>query len=154
MSEEIIHLIIRIICFAMPIALFLAFFKLIFKHTLLMSQKRRERLLKKAMDAGHVVTGRLVKVKRVTRSDPARRDDYVILRVATYEYEYKGKTYRSKLTKDLISWPEELTLYYVKNPKRATTSGNIGSTETGAWECFRNWFLFLTALEILSFLSK
>ena len=55
-----------------------------------MSEKRRERLLQKAMDAGHVVTGRLVKVKRVTRSDPARRDDYVILRVATYEYEYKG----------------------------------------------------------------
>ena len=131
MSDQTIRFIIRIFTVALPIAAFSTLFWTIIGHYRYMSTVKKERLVQEAIANGHVVDAKLVKTKRITRSDPARSDDYIILRVGIYEYEYNGRTYRSKLAAEDVTWPKEMQLYYIKNPKKATAKGSIGTTEIG-----------------------
>lgn len=154
MPDHYIRFIIRIICVALPVSLFATLFYYMFKQLLLAIKKSRNDLKQIAIDKGHVFTGKLVKTKRIIRSDPARNDDYIVLRVATYEYEYKGKKYKSKLCYEIVTWPDEIELYYIKNPKKATSAGNIGVPEINSWKFFRILFIIMTFFEFSSFYSN
>lgn len=154
MSDNLIRFIIRIFTVALSVAAFSTLFWTIIGHFRYMSREKRERLAQEAIANGHVVNARLAKTKRVKRSDPSRNDDYIILDVGIYEYEYKGKTYRSKLAAEDMTWPNELTLYYIKNPKKATAKGNIGLSEIGGGRCFLIVFAVLSFFELLSYLGR
>ena len=71
-------------------------FSLYVQRFLFAVKKKRNNLKQIAIDKGHVFTGKLVKTKRIIRSDPARNDDYIVLRVATYEYELQRKKIQIK----------------------------------------------------------
>ena len=115
-------------------------FSLYVQRFLFAVKKKRNNLKQIAIDKGHVFTGKLLKTKQIKRNDPSRNEyDYLILDVAIYEY--KGKKYKSKLCMKNSSWPDEIELYYIKNPKKATTSGNLGETELNSGNFFRTLFI-------------
>lgn len=157
MREETVHFIIRIICVALPIALFVTFFYFICKFYLSMSQKKNERMLQKAIAAGHVVKGRLINTKIewwLDNSTARLEDDTKMVRVGTYEYEYKGKTYRRKLYTEADKLPKELDLYFIKNPKKVAKKSNIASSDLGTGKCFWRVFIFISFIEACSYLSQ
>ena len=150
-------LLVWILFYALPISLVVMVCYTLFRHLLVAGEKKREMLARKAINDGRVVNGRLVKTKVVRRGTKSRDpDDYELVTVGTYEYEYKGKTYRSKLEYETGrgAHPKEMELYYIKNQKKATSRGNIGLTELGTGKCFWIVFLFLIATWVIPHLGN
>lgn len=146
-NEEILHLIIRIITIALPVSLFITFAYFIIRTFILMAT--RDRLKKKVIAKGHVLSARLIKSTVTRGADGPYSDTQNYLDVGIYEYEYKGRKYRTKLSDENKSWPLEMELYYVKNPKKATSLNSIGSTEMGIRKCFFICFFILSAIQVL-----
>lgn len=55
---------------------------------------------------------------------------------------------------EIVTWPDEIELYYIKNPKKATSAGNIGVPEINSWKFFRILFIIMTFFEFSSFYSN
>lgn len=88
----------------------------------------REKMLKKAEEEGHILTATLKKKYDALHYDetgPHATNE----EVGVYTYEYNGKTYRYRLSSNW-SIPDTITLYYIKNPKKATLAGDLGNRET------------------------
>lgn len=85
------------------------------------SKAEADRLKKLAIQRGHVVTAELVgwENDRVDRLYSASRCD----RLAVYKYTYQGKTYKFRYRDDNPDL--ELTLYFLKNPRKATVAGAL-----------------------------
>lgn len=101
------------------------------------SGKRQKSMVESAIQKGNVVKAIKIKQGAYNSEGP----DYMRGKYrAVYEYRVKGKKYK------FILWdstpPLELTLYYLKNPRKATLSGAMSSEKT-------NWplmVLIVTAL--------
>ena len=130
---------LELIFMYLPLSLFIALFYFVFKHTFARSEKKNERLLQEAIQAGHVVNARLIKAKTEWWLDQATRmeDDTKMVRVGTYEYEYNGKTHRVKLCSERYDMPKERELYFIKNPKKVATGKNIACSEISFWKYLR-----------------
>ena len=97
----------------------------IFTLIVLSSKTRRERYKQQAIARGHVVTAQLKK-RSYRRDDiPGTQTPYSYKCV--YEYTYNGKKYKR------VVWDEDpqvtITLYFLKNPRKASRSGDLGATK-------------------------
>lgn len=119
----------------------------------LITDGKRIKLVKEAIEKNHVIKGKLVRTKTVKRADPDRRDDndaYELYNMGIYEYEYNKKTYKTKIIRRLRGYPlqKEIDLFYVKNPKKATTESSLGKTEISWLKYFIITFIILYILLI------
>lgn len=80
--------------------------------------------LRKAREQGRVVTAKFVKSISSKGVGTAGDPEWGI-----YEYEYNGKKYKYKYL--YLSSPIEETLYFKRNPKKATNEVNFGKMECG-----------------------
>ena len=98
----------------------------------IITDRKRLKLVREAMEKNHMLKGKLVKSKIVQRRNPTRPQDINMRRsfdLGIYEYEYKGKTYKTKILAQLGHLQKDLDLFYVKNPKKATSEYSLGKTE-------------------------
>ena len=98
----------------------------------LITDRKRLKLVREATEKNHMLKGKLVKSKVIRQPNPARKEDrnFDELRsVGTYEYEYKNRTYKTKITTGVGYLRKEIDLFYVKNPKKATSEYGLGRTE-------------------------
>lgn len=100
----------------------------------------RARLVKKAKEQGHVVTARLTKAFTVLGDETMKSH-----KTGTYVYEYRNKTYKYQVNSE-ISPSQELTLYFVKNPRKACLERELGLTESN-W--IRYYFMIALALGVV-----
>lgn len=85
----------------------------------------RNSLLRDAQKKGNIVVAHYLKSYDIINDDGT----YSGKRTGIYQYEYGGKKYRYKIvTTDTIT-PDELTLYYSKNPRKAALPDAIGFSE-------------------------
>ena len=107
------------------------------------TQKRVKLAKEKAIARGHVVTARRYKMSSLVDDVPGESAGPKHL--GKYKYVYNGKTYKYR------SWdynpPMELTLYFIDNPRKATTAGNLVDSKI-------NWpLIYLIVVGIIYFLS-
>ena len=93
---------------------------------------RSERAKQIAISRGHVVTAKLK--KKTLPSFDAPGAHALLGVVATYEYEYKGKTYRRRISCSLSGATDTCTLYFLTKPRRARLSTELSNSDTPwAW---------------------
>ena len=90
----------------------------------------RKRMLAKAVAKGHAVTAYLEKSRDVyngMENGPMYRTNYTH---GYYRYEWNGRmyTYWAKTANHL---PEQITLYFKKNPRKACSASEFGLNEIG-----------------------
>ena len=97
----------------------------------------RGRLLQKAIRKNHMVTATRGKTWDVYAEQPGAGCIPTNQEMGLYHYWYGGRqyTYRASSYNGL---PEEITLYFLKNPRKADTSAEIGLRES-------NWPLYYIA---------
>lgn len=102
--------------------------------------KRQEEARQKAMERGHVVTATFV------RSYGRDVDNPNLPSQCLYRYTCNGKSYKYTVFTD--DPPRELTLYYMRNPRKAAEGDAINASE-------KPWFLrFLIVAAIIIFIAK
>lgn len=91
-----------------------------------------KRILKKSIKEGHIVKAILIKATNA-------KGDYNITdssrKVGKYQYEYKNKKYKV----DLVGQspiPQELTLYFERNPRKAVVENSLGLYESPLLKCY------------------
>ena len=111
-------------------------------RTLFIVPVKRKKLVKEAEDKGHYVDAKLAKAY----DDRQHNDDgtytFSNCEVGIYKYEYKNKTitYRG----DFVDYPpQEIRLYYLKNPKKATDANSLGLREVPWLKIFLKTFLIV-----------
>ncbi len=114
------------------------------------TDSKRIKLLKKAMDEKHVVHSKLIKSKTVRINNSVHPQDIDMdenVDMGIYQYEYNGKIYTSKIFEKVGHLKDEVDLFYVNNPKKATSEYNLGKTEID----WKKYFLvsFIVILIIL-----
>lgn len=105
---------------------------LVIVHLVLYLPIRRKKLLKEAIDKGHVIQAHYLKACSGPSMD--LNDTQWLISMAIYEYEHNGKKYQYKVRGKLHD-QEIIELYYINNPKHADTYDRIGVRETP-------WILF------------
>ena len=109
-------------------------FVLLFR-TLFIWPVMRKSLLRKAVQKGNIVTAKYVK-----RAGYMLRDEggthHGGSYTAKYEYEYQGRKFTKQLTSQFSTLPEEVELYFVKKPKRASVAKTIGIYEPNMLLCY------------------
>lgn len=78
----------------------------------------REELERLAVDRGHVVTAKLVKIQSFSVRPASSFSNHESMGI--YSYTYNGKQYRYTYQSD--DPPGRLTLYFVDNPRKATVA--------------------------------
>lgn len=97
----------------------------------------RQKFREKAEKKGHVVEATLQKYHTID-DDPGMPIDR---KMGTYTYQVKGKKYKYRLmTSNRL--PSTITLFYLKKPRKATTSGNLGNRECP-------WFKFYLIISLI-----
>lgn len=101
----------------------------------------REKLREKAKEEGHVVQATLQKHHNIRRYDTGFGPMSTMKEFGTYTYSVHGKQYKYQhiTTRGLHN---NLTLYYIKNPRKATVGGDLGNWETP-------WFKFYLIISLL-----
>lgn len=100
---------------------------------------KRQRFVEEAKRRQHVVTARLVRCVYPAAGERKGSDkEYT----AFYEYEYGGKQYRYRILS--YSPPDELTLYFMNDPRQAVTEGDI-ATKGG----FKPGFLIIYIIAVV-----
>ena len=102
------------------------------------------------MDEKHVVHSKLIKSKTVRINNSVHPQDIDMdenVDMGIYQYEYNGKIYTSKIFEKVGHLKDEVDLFYVNNPKKATSEYNLGKTEID----WKKYFLvsFIVILIIL-----
>ncbi|MBP3477219.1 MAG: hypothetical protein J6K48_13045 [Lachnospiraceae bacterium] len=102
----------------------------------------RENLRKEAIRKGHVIEASLQKSYNAAEPDTEFGNVGTMEDIGVYHYQYNGKTYkyRAITSKGLSS---KITLYYIKNPRRATVACDLGNWETP-------WFRFYLIISLVS----
>lgn len=104
------------------------------------AKKSQERMLATAIERGHVVEASLIKQSTLL-SDVPGIVGYTYRLV--YTYNYNGKKYKYLYWS--ITPPETLTLYFVKDPRKATVPGAMSPEKT-------NWVLVYLILSAVFYL--
>ena len=89
----------------------------------------RQKYVKKAIENGRVVQAKLVKSWdswNQSESGALIASNEVL---GVYTYEYKGKKYKYRASSTSYL-PDELTLYFLKNPRKASLYDEIGFRES------------------------
>ena len=89
---------------------------------------QKKKLLEEAIKKGHVVKAKLIKEQDLRKYDTQFGYRYTGQIMATYEYSYKGKTYRRKFI-SFNKFGDEVDLYFISNPRKAEFGGNLWVTE-------------------------
>lgn len=138
MNTETITNLILSFCFAVPIAVIITpifvYFKKIMYHP---TQKKK--LLDEAIKNGHVVKAKLIKEHDI-REHTQSGANYTGKKMATYEYSYNGKTYKKQFI-SINKFNNEVDLYFISNPKKASFGGSLWVTAKNHW--IRSFFLML-----------
>ena len=91
-----------------------------------------KKMLNKAIEQGHVVKAKLIKVKDAAGEgghlDSSRQE-------GVYQYEYKNKTYKTHLVGE-SPIRKEITLYFERNPRRAVSKERFGGYESPIFLCY------------------
>ena len=88
----------------------------------------RRKLLEKAKEDGHVVEAHLIKHHTISPDD---NGPYTTMKeMGTYIYYVNGRKYKYHAITDAIPGLDNtMPLYYIKNPRKATTGGDLGIKE-------------------------
>ena len=102
------------------------------------TDKKRNELINYAIKNNHVFHGRLIKSKMINQlvtfhDDDKRRDIYD---KGIYEYEYNGKKYKAVIIEQVGNLRNEIDLFYVNNPRKATSEFNLGKNENNSFKFF------------------
>ena len=84
----------------------------------------RKSLREKAERKGNVVEAHLLKSHNADGIGMPTMED-----MGTYSYEVNGKSYRYRLL-STTGIPKTITLYYIKNPRKATLANDLGNWES------------------------
>jgi len=138
--------------------IFIAIFYSLFISTIiygikifLITDRKRIKLVKEATEKNHIIKGKLVKNKIVRRPRSARKEDRdfdITCDLGIYEYEFKNKKYRTKVYTRLGHLKKEIDLFYVKNPKKATTEYELGKSEISWLKYFIITFIIVYLLYV------
>ena len=108
--------------------------------------KKPGKAVEMAKARGHVVTANLVKVQW---SVPDNLDDVTDrYSVGVYEYVYRGRKYKYKNT--CMEPPEEVTLYFINNPRHAGSEGELKIMNSNLLKTYLIVFAILFAVFYLS----
>lgn len=126
-------------------SLFIASATYYFK-TFLLTGRKRIQLVKEATEKNHIIKGKLIKTKTVRRESPVGSNHYELCDLGIYEYQYKDKTFKTKVYNSVGPLPNEIDLFYVKNPKKATSEYSLGQTEISWLKYFIITFIIVYIL--------
>lgn len=122
MSSEIIARVIVAMCFGIALSLFITPVY-IFIRKIMYGPFLNKKLLKKAIDAGHIVQAKQVK------SYSAGDKEHLI-----YEYEWNGKTYKCRgISNSYTGNPSSFELYFIKNPRKVANCDELYLTAKSPW---------------------
>ena len=85
-------------------------------------------LQEEAERKGNVVEAHLLKSHDIRTYDADGIGMPTMEEMGTYSYEVNGKSYRYRLM-STTGIPETITLYYIKNPRKATLAHDLGTWE-------------------------
>lgn len=68
--------------------------------------------------------------------------------MASYEYNYNGKTYRRRFL-NFNYMADEVQLYFISDPGKATFGGKLWTTKENHW--IKSYFLMVLLCSIISF---
>lgn len=88
-----------------------------------------ERLKKIAIERGHVVTAKLVKIQAFSATNPFTINKTETLGI--YEYFYNGKRYKYRYHDDDPEYTK--TLYFVDSPRKATVARALKKESKVSW---------------------
>jgi hypothetical protein len=99
-----------------------------------------------AIKKDHIVKAKLIKkhyINDYTQSGVVYPTDE---KMATYEYNYNGKTYRRRFV-SFNEFADEVNLYFISNPAKTEFGDNIWTTAKNHW--IRSFFLMILLLTII-----
>jgi hypothetical protein len=101
----------------------------------------RKKLLRQAKENNHVIKAKLIKYSDILTSNDGFGATASGERMAIYHYEYAGKKYKYRaITAGCL--PEEITLYYLRNPRKATVASELGLRES-------HWLLYYLLISVI-----
>ena len=104
----------------------------------------RKKLLEKAKQQGHIFEATLKKSYDVMEDGlPTAKE------IGVYRYQYKGKTRKYRAI-TITGLKKTITLYYIKNPKRATVANDLGNWEI-PW--FRSYLIISLIITVGAFIA-
>lgn len=145
MNAETIANLILAFCFGITIAIFITpifvYLKKIMYH-----QTQNKKWLDKAIEDGHIITAKKIKEHGLYRNFHGQR---VLSHrsMATYQYTYNGKTYKKQFISH-NNFNSEMTLYFIKNPRKAAVSRELWVTAKNHW--IRSFFIVTLICTIIS----
>lgn len=89
----------------------------------------RKSLREKAERKGHVVEAHLLKSHNIRNHNTDGVPLPTMEDMGIYSYEVNGKTYRYRLL-STTGIPQTITLYYIKQPRKATLANDLGNWES------------------------
>lgn len=103
----------------------------------------RKRLFEKAKADGHIIEATLVKtISGYYAYEEADKDLKAIETRYVYHYDCGGKIGKY-VTDSTNTPPEKITLYYIKNPRKATAANELGTYET-PWTTWAKSYLVIS----------
>ena len=97
----------------------------------------RPKIRKKMLEKGHTVTAHLIRQNDILNDNGTVSCN----EIGIYQYEYNNKTYKYKsISAGTLS--QEIELYFMKNPRKATTYNEIGLKET-------HWFKYYLVISVI-----
>ena len=105
-----------------------------------------KKFLDTAIKKGHIVKAKLIKEHYIydyTQSGVVYPTDE---KMATYEYNYNGKTYRRRFV-GFNEFANEVNLYFISNPAKTEFGDNIWTTAKNHW--IRSFFLMILLLTVI-----
>lgn len=145
MNSEIIAKLIIAFAIGMAISPFLTpiyvYLKKVMYHPFL-----NKKLLDKAIKEEHIVTAKKIKengINNYTESGVLPTNE----KIATYEYTYNNKKYKSRFI-SVNYMADEIKLYFISNPRKATYGGNLWTTAKNHW--IRSYFIMVVIISIIT----
>ena len=140
MSSEIIARLIVAMCFGIALSLFITPVY-IFIRKIMYGPFTKKKLLKKAIDAGHIVQAKLVD----SYGSLDKNKEHHI-----YEYEWEGKTYKYRgVSHSYTGNPSEVELYFIKNPRKAANCDELYVTARSPW--IVSYLIITVIISIIAF---
>ncbi|MBE6139629.1 MAG: hypothetical protein E7174_03945 [Firmicutes bacterium] len=149
MSSEIIAKAITSIAFGITGAIFITPI-FIFLRKIIYGPTINKKLLEKVKEKGNVVVAKLVKHYDQYNHSGAYKN-VSGKEIGIYEYEVNGRKYKYRFI-TINGLQEELTLYYLKNPRKASVAKELFITQRSPWMLsfliigFISWFIAFICL--------
>lgn len=107
-----------------------------------------KKLIEKAKEKGNIITARLI--KHYDQHNHNKNGMTVTGKeIGVYEYEVNGRKYKYRLL-TINGLRQEITLYYLKNPRKAMLSKELYITERSPW--IKSFFAIFFVCWLISFI--